>query len=128
MALKPFRIKRHLPLKRPLPMPQSSQNDAVLWHALKTSEVLERVQSTPEGLSSREADKRLQEYGRNELPPPKRQHPVMRFLLQFNNALIYFMLSAAVIAFFLDHAVDSAVILAVAVSYTHLTLPTSDLV
>ncbi len=94
-------------------MPQSSQNDAVLWHALKTSEVLERVQSTPEGLSSREADKRLQEYGRNELPPPKRQHPVMRFLLQFNNALIYFMLSAAVIAFFLDHAVDSAVILAV---------------
>lgn len=94
-------------------MPQSSQNDAVLWHALKTSEVLERVQSTQEGLSSREADKRLQEYGRNELPPPKRQHPVMRFLSQFNNALIYFMLSAAVIAFFLDHAVDSAVILAV---------------
>ncbi|ABE50924.1 cation-translocating P-type ATPase [Methylobacillus flagellatus] len=97
-------------------MPPSSQQDAVApppWYALQPDEVLERVQSSPEGLTSTEAARRLQAHGRNELPAPRRQHPVMRFLSQFNNALIYFMVSAAVIAFFLDHAVDSAVIFAV---------------
>jgi magnesium-transporting ATPase (P-type) len=40
-------------------------------------------------------------------------HPVWRFLAQFNNALIYFLLAAAVAAWFLGHGVDAAVIVAV---------------
>lgn len=100
-----------------MPMPPASETDrsknSPSWHTLAVGEILEHLQSTPAGLSSEEAAQRLQQYGRNELPAPRRQHPVMRFLSQFNNALIYFMLAGAVIAFFLDHMIDSAVIFAV---------------
>src|SRR3546814_12861069 len=40
-------------------------------------------------------------------------HPALRFLAQFNSALIYFLLAAAVAAGVLGHLVDAGVILAV---------------
>ncbi|MCB5188984.1 cation-transporting P-type ATPase [Methylobacillus caricis] len=97
-------------------MQQSSQNDSSQpreWYALGEHEVLDHLQSSRHGLSTAEAEKRLQKHGPNELPAPRKQHPFMRFLSQFNNALIYFMLSAAVVAAFLNHVVDASVIVAV---------------
>jgi magnesium-transporting ATPase (P-type) len=42
------------------------------WHALSSEETLKLLQSSEAGLSTAEAEKRLQEYGRNALtPPPK---------------------------------------------------------
>lgn len=71
--------------------------------------------TAPRGLSSQEATRRLTVHGRNELPPPKRRSPVLRFLSQFNNALIYFLLAAAVMATVIGHYVDAAVIVLVVV-------------
>src|SRR3546814_9884782 len=42
-------------------------------------------------------------------------HPALRFLAQFNSALIYFLLAAAVAAGVLGHLVDAGVILAVVI-------------
>lgn len=86
--------------------------DALL-HALSADEVLARVQSEPGGLSTEEARRRLQEYGRNELPAPPGRHPVLRFLTQFHNALIYFLLAGAFAAWILGHILDASVIVAV---------------
>jgi len=72
-----------------------------------------KLNASPVGLSASEAASRLSAHGRNELPPPPRQHPALRFLAQFNNALILFLLSAAVLAAFLGHWVDAVVIAAV---------------
>ncbi len=68
-----------------------------------------------QGLSLEEASLRLERQGRNLLPPPKRQGPLMRFLLQFHNVLIYVLLVSAAVTLLLGHFVDSAVILGVVV-------------
>jgi magnesium-transporting ATPase (P-type) len=69
--------------------------------------------STPRGLTSAEAEERLRRYGPNTIPTGTRRHPLLRFLSQFNNALIYFLLAGAAAAAALGHFVDTGVILAV---------------
>lgn len=66
-----------------------------------------------EGLSDTLAAQALERYGENRLPAPPRVHPFLRFLSQFNNVLIYFMLSASVASAILGHTVDAAVIFGV---------------
>jgi magnesium-transporting ATPase (P-type) len=93
---------------------RSAEDSAGLpWHAREVDEVLDAFQSTRGGLSEKEAARRLQEYGPNELPATSGRHPLIRFLSQFHNALIYFLLAAVVATLLLRHYVDAAVILAV---------------
>ncbi len=95
-------------------MAQNGDNRAD-WHALPAEAALAQLHSTPQGLSEADAQRRLAQHGRNELPPPPRRHPLLRLLAQFNNALILFLLSAAVVAALLDHLIDAAVIVCVVV-------------
>lgn len=67
------------------------------------------------GLSDEEAFERLAQFGPNRLPPPKARGPLIRFLAQFNNLLIYVLLGAAALTGALGHWTDTIVILAVAV-------------
>jgi|TARA_R100000501_G_scaffold8550_1_gene17373 magnesium-transporting ATPase (P-type) len=83
------------------------------WHALGSDDALEALNSQTEGLTDETASSRLAEHGPNSLPETRPTHPVLRFLGQFNNPLIYFLLAAAVVAFLLDHAIDAGVILLV---------------
>ncbi len=83
------------------------------WHAMAATAALEAFASGTDGLSATEATQRLARYGENALPPPPRRHPLLRFLSQFNNTLIYFLLAAAVAAWALGHVIDAGVIVAV---------------
>ena len=49
------------------------------------------------GLSEQDAAERLARFGPNTLPPNRTHGPVVRFLLQFNNPLIYVLIVAAVV-------------------------------
>jgi magnesium-transporting ATPase (P-type) len=82
-------------------------------HARDAEQVVAALASSRQGLTGAEAADRLRRCGPNALPVGTRRHPVLRFLSQFNNALIYFMLFGAAAAAALGHAVDSGVILAV---------------
>ncbi|WP_204251185.1 cation-transporting P-type ATPase [Elioraea rosea] len=82
-------------------------------HARDIAAVIEELATSPHGLTSEEAKRRLLRNGRNTLPTGTRRHPFLRLLAQFNNALIYFMLAGALAAAVLGHLVDSGVILAV---------------
>jgi magnesium-transporting ATPase (P-type) len=82
-------------------------------HAQSAREVLAALGSAPGGLSGAEAAARLSAHGPNVLPQPPAKRPLLRFLAQFNSALIYFLLAAALAAAILGHAVDAAVIVAV---------------
>ncbi|MBM4182562.1 MAG: HAD-IC family P-type ATPase, partial [Betaproteobacteria bacterium] len=84
-------------------------------HALPAQAVLSALDSPRRGLTGQEAASRLARHGRNLLPPPKRRGPLLRFLLQFHNVLIYVLLAAAVVTAVLGHWVDSGVILGVVV-------------
>jgi len=83
------------------------------WHASTAEDVLRAFDASAQGLSGTDAASRLSEYGRNELPAAKPPSALLRFAAQFNNALIYFLLAAAVLAAFLGHGVDAGVIVLV---------------
>jgi magnesium-transporting ATPase (P-type) len=82
-------------------------------HAAETEDVLHALGSSRSGLTAEDAARRLREHGPNELPETAGRHPLFRFLAQFHNALIYFLLAAVVATTLLGHYVDAAVILAV---------------
>ncbi|MBI5128395.1 MAG: cation-transporting P-type ATPase [Rhodopseudomonas palustris] len=84
-----------------------------MWHAVDADRVLALLSTERGGLSSAEAARRLSTYGPNALPEAARRHPLLRFLAQFHNTLIYFLLAAAVAAAILGHRIDAAVIVAV---------------
>jgi magnesium-transporting ATPase (P-type) len=86
---------------------------AKAWHALPADAVAAALATGADGLSADEAGRRLASTGPNALPEAARRHPILRFLAQFNNTLIYFLLAAAVAAAILGHAIDAAVIVAV---------------
>jgi len=44
------------------------------WHQKSTDGIFEKLKATPQGLSSEEAQKRLEQYGSNELTEKKRMN------------------------------------------------------
>ncbi|SEH05741.1 cation-transporting P-type ATPase [Candidatus Venteria ishoeyi] len=64
------------------------------WYQLNIEESFAALSCQESGLSSKEAQKRLQHYGYNELSF-KRRSAWMRFLSQFHNPLVYILLLAA---------------------------------
>ncbi|MCC5857242.1 MAG: cation-transporting P-type ATPase [Ectothiorhodospiraceae bacterium] len=85
------------------------------WHAVSADEALDKLAVGTRGLDGTEVDRRLDLAGPNRLPPPRKHGPLMRFLLQFHNVLIYVLIAAAVVTALLGHWVDTGVILGVVV-------------
>ncbi len=83
------------------------------WHSLAADDIFQRLETRTEGLSTDEAARRRARFGPNALPEAASRHPLVRFLAQFNNTLIYFLLVSAVAAGVLGHQIDAAVIIAV---------------
>lgn len=68
------------------------------YHSQGTTEVIQVLNSDPErGLSSTEVYKRQSEFGKNELKGKPGKPAWLRFLLQFNQALLYILLIAGLI-------------------------------
>ncbi len=99
----------------------SKQNDrtdtpdatSTLWHAESASKIFESLQTTPDGLASEEVKSRLSVYGPNRLSEQGVRGPLLRFLSQFNNVLIYVLLVASMVTAMLGQWVDTGVILGV---------------
>jgi len=68
--------------------------------ALPIEELLRRLNTSPSGLTSQEAEKRLQTYGRNELAKRKRRTAVAEFFFHLRNPLILILLLAGLISGF----------------------------
>ena len=83
------------------------------WHTQETQTVFEAFKTTENGLSREDAVQRLAEHGRNRLPEAKTHGPLIRFLYQFHNLLIYVLIAASVVTAMLGHWVDTSVILGV---------------
>jgi magnesium-transporting ATPase (P-type) len=77
--------------------------------------VLHALGTVESGLSAAEAARRLERHGPNRLSERKRRGPLLRFLLQFHNVLIYVLLVAAAVTAALGQWVDTGVIVGVVV-------------
>ncbi len=82
-------------------------------HAQPADACLVALDARPEGLTADDAARRLAVHGPNRLPEVRGRGPLIRFLTQFHNVLIYVLLGAAVVTGVLQHWVDTGVILAV---------------
>ncbi len=81
------------------------------WHNLPIKEVSRHLESNLEsGLTSAEVKKRQESFGANELKGKPGKSPVVRFLLQFHQPLLYILLIAGAIKAFLGEWVNAAVI------------------
>lgn len=79
-----------------------------VWYKSSSEEVLKRLAvRTEQGLSANEVDKRLEEYGRNELKAAKPLNPFKLFFSQFNDALVIVLIIAAAVSFGLSYVEKS---------------------
>jgi len=85
------------------------------FHDLAVDEVLKRLETSREGLSASDAKNRLERFGPNRLEQGKKDNPLLRFLSQFNDILIYVLLASAIGTAYLGQWIDTAVILGVVV-------------
>jgi len=83
-------------------------------HAIRDeNELLRALETSPQGLSRKEAALRLEKIGANALPRPKPSSSVVLFLRQFYSPLIYILLLAALISLLLGELSDAIFISAV---------------
>lgn len=76
---------------------------------------LDMVDSTKEGLSDKEAARRLEEFGLNQLPIGEKKGPFRILLSQFSDFMIWILIFAGGISGFLGEWVDAAIILFVVI-------------
>jgi magnesium-transporting ATPase (P-type) len=87
---------------------------AVAWHAVAANEVIGRLNTDEDrGLDTGEASRRLSRYGPNRLPEGKKRGPLMRFIAQLNNILVYVLLAAGFVKLMVGLWLDASVILGV---------------
>ena len=68
-------------------------------HTKSLNELYEVLGSSPQGLSSQEADEKLEEFGKNELKEKAKKSNLSRFLDQFKDMMIIILLIAALVSF-----------------------------
>lgn len=84
------------------------------WYALETERIpAESGTDIEHGLTAEEAARRLAQYGKNAVTVIKGQSAFLRFLLQFNQPLVYVLLISAGATLLLGEFADSAVIFGV---------------
>jgi E1-E2 ATPase/Cation transport ATPase (P-type)/Cation transporter/ATPase, N-terminus len=95
----------------------AAPSEAPAWHSLSTEEVVQRLgSSVTAGLDDAEASsRRVAKHGPNRLPSARKRGPLMRFLLQFNNILVYVLLAAGFIKLMMGLWIDASIILGVVV-------------
>lgn len=81
------------------------------WHQTDPNELLQALQSQAEGLSETEAQRRLQEHGRNALQEKEATPAWMFFLHQFKDFMILILLAAAIISGIMGDWTDTIIIL-----------------
>ncbi len=85
-----------------------------IWHNISEKEVVKKLASNLDtGLEADEVKQRYQKYGANILTIKKAQSSLVRFLLQFHQALVYILLAAIVVKLYLGGFVDAGVIFGV---------------
>ena len=90
-----------------MPSPASEEETASVeevhpWHFFNVDEVLSTLNSSTNGLSSEEVERRKLMYGENKLKGKKPRHPLLKLLDHFRDPMVYLLLIAAIIAFIVD--------------------------
>lgn len=84
------------------------------WHVLPWSDVAKAFEVHPgKGLSLKEVNQRLTEFGKNMLQTQKGTHPVFVFLGQFKDFMVLVLLAATIVSGLLGEVADAVTIMAI---------------
>jgi Ca2+-transporting ATPase len=83
------------------------------WYQFDIKDVLKKLETSVKGLTEAEAADRIQKYGPNKLAEEGRIGRWELLLHQFTSPLIYILMLAAIVTFFLEEYKDTGVIVAV---------------
>lgn len=81
--------------------------------SIPAERMLEVLDTTPDGLESKEAADRLKRYGSNLLKPRKRAGSVALFFRQFKSLIIIILIGAAIVSIFLSDTTTATIILVI---------------
>lgn len=81
-----------------------------IFHQLSPQQSLQAMHSSRNGLTQKEAEHRLMEYGKNTLPKVQAKSWLSIFFAQFTNPLIFILILAIGVSLFLREWVDLAII------------------
>ncbi|WP_416187357.1 calcium-transporting P-type ATPase, PMR1-type [Clostridium perfringens] len=85
-----------------------------MWYKKSKNEILQELNvDEKNGLSSTEALRRLEKYGKNKLETKKKKNLFKQFLSQLKDVMIYILIIAAIISAFLGEISDALIILLV---------------
>ncbi len=100
----------------PTPRPSAHEELSVTWHAVSTEDVLTHLKTEKtEGLTSEEAEKRLKEYGPNQLLEKPRPTFLKLLYDQLKSFVIVLLIVASIISAFLGEWVDAGAIILIVV-------------
>ena len=91
----------------------SNLEDIKHFWSLPARNLIEQLETRPDGLTTTEAKRRLTLYGPNRLRPSKNTDAATLLLGQFRSPLILILLGAAVLSFFLNEPVDALIVIAI---------------
>jgi Mg2+-importing ATPase len=89
-----------------------NQNQTPFW-SVPSIELLQQLQTTPQGLMSDEVQQRLLRYGSNLLKPKKKSDALTLLLAQFKSPIVLILIFAAGLSFFLHDPMDATIILVI---------------
>jgi Mg2+-importing ATPase len=81
--------------------------------SVQADELLRQINTTPEGLTTRDAEERLARFGPNLLKPRGRSGALPLFLAQFKSPIILILVFAALLSLFLRDLIDTLIILTI---------------
>ena len=80
------------------------------YGSLNKNDALKELNSSLSGLNEKEVAKRLERYGKNELPKEKTKSIFKIFLGSINDPIIYVLIVAAILSLFVDEVIDAIAI------------------
>jgi|TARA_Y100000310_G_C20694343_1_gene824417 Ca2+-transporting ATPase len=80
------------------------------WYSKSKEEIFKELKTSKKGITKEQAENRLKEYGKNIIKKTHRLRPLKILFSQFNSFLIYILIIAAIVSFFIDHILDGVVI------------------
>ncbi len=80
------------------------------YYNLAPEKVIEGLDSSKEGLSGDEVEKRLEKYGFNKIERVRRFNPFLMFLSQFKDIMVIILIIGMFLSFFLGEVVDAVAI------------------
>jgi Ca2+-transporting ATPase len=79
-------------------MPAVDEVSSKNWHAISSEDIMETLETSPQGLKKDEVDRRLQEFSFNELKERKKTTALQILLGHFKDIFVIMLLIATVIS------------------------------